>query len=401
MLGRGAPPVNPYVAYYDFIGVPRSLVKCWHVDRRLGTLELAFQLPGPALDDTSITCSLADHQKPHQFLAPTMGSDLDSYLATRYLVADSKPAKRRKRKHPNDDIGLLITEDDDSGFGRSASQRRNEDDEGPLVVAGTSAEFRKAKKSSWKTLGATHQKPPPTTDTDYADAIIASAAAEQEASREADDEAPAIEGDAGVVKMGDGTHAGLQSAATVTAQLEKRRREERKEFERLRDSTKEKETAYRDAAGNRIDVSMRRAQARKAAAEAAEKERLAKEALKGDTQKEEAQKRRENLEDAKLMPFARSAEDEELNRELKGQQRWNDPMMQFLGDKSGAKRTSSRAKKGHPTYNGPAPPNRYGIRPGYRWDGVDRSNGFESERFRALNKREMRKDLEYSWQMDV
>lgn len=358
-------------------------------------------LDRPPLDDSSITYHLGDHIKSHPYFVPTMGSDLDSYLATRYLVADSKPAKRRKRKHPNNDVGLLITEDDDPGFGTSTSQQRNKDDEGPLVVAGTSAEFRKATKSSWKTLGATAKKPPSAKDTDYADAIIASAAAEHEASREADDETPAVEGDVGVIKMGDGTHAGLQSAATVTAQLEKRRREERKEFERLRDSTKEEETAYRDAAGNRIDVSMRRAQARQAAAEAADKERLAKEALKGDTQKEEAQKRRDKLEDARLMPFARSAGDEELNRELKDQQRWNDPMMQFLGDKSGAKGTSSRAKKGHPTYNGPAPPNRYGTRPGYRWDGVDRSNGFESERFRALNKQAMSKDLEYSWQMDV
>ncbi|KAL2110210.1 hypothetical protein VUR80DRAFT_1469 [Thermomyces stellatus] len=330
-----------------------------------------------------------------------MASDLDSYLATRYLVADSKPTKKRKRKHPNDDVGLLITEEDDSGFGAPASQRQDENEDGPVVVAGTSAEFRKTKKSSWKTLGGTTRKQPSAKQADLADDIIASAVAEREASRKADDEVPAIEGDTDVVKMDDGTHAGLQSAAAVAAQLEKRQKEEREEFEKLRDSTKEEETAYRDAAGNRIDISMRRAQARRAAAEAAEKERLVKEALKGDVQKEEAERRRERLEDAKLMPFARSAEDEEMNRELKEKQRWNDPMMQFLEGKSGSKGTTAKAKKGHPTYNGPAPPNRYGIRPGYRWDGVDRSNGFESERFRTLNKREMRKGLEYSWQMDV
>lgn len=330
-----------------------------------------------------------------------MASDLDSYLATRYLVADSKPTKKRKRKHPKDDVGLLITEDDDAGFGAPVPQGLDENDDGPAVVAGTSAEFRKAKKSSWKTLGGNSKKQPSTKEADFANAIIASAAAEQEASRQEDDEVPAVEG-GDVVKMGDGTHAGLQSAAAVTAQLEKRQRQEREEFDKLRGSAKEEETAYRDAAGNRIDISMRRAQARRAAAEAAEKERQAKEALKGDAQKEEADRRKEKLQDAKLMPFARSAEDEEMNRELKEQQRWNDPMMQFLGDKSGAKgAASSKTKKGHPAYNGPAPPNRYGIRPGYRWDGVDRSNGFESERFKALNRREMRKDLEYSWQMDV
>ncbi|SPO03194.1 related to Pre-mRNA-splicing factor CWC26 [Cephalotrichum gorgonifer] len=329
-----------------------------------------------------------------------MAPDLDSYLATRYLVADSKPTKKRKRKQPSNEVGLLITEDDESGFGASAKQ--DEDEDGPAVVAGTSAEFRKAKKSSWKTLGAAAKEPSSREDADVANAIIASAAAEQEASRQADDEGPTVENSSAVVMMGDGTHAGLQSAAAVTAQLEKRKREERKEFERLHGGAKEEETAYRDAAGNRIDISMRRAQARRAAAEAAEKERLAKDALKGDTQKEEAQKRREALEDAKLMPFARGVEDAEMNRELKEQQRWNDPMMQFLGDRRGQAGTAtSKAKKGRPSYNGPVPPNRYGIRPGYRWDGVDRSNGFESERFRALNRREMKKDLEYSWQMDV
>lgn len=35
----------------------------------------------------------------------------------------------------------------------------------------------------------------------------------------------------------------------------------------------------------------------------------------------------------------------------------------------------------------PAPVNRYNLRPGRHWDGVDRSNGFEKQMFKMLNQR--------------
>ncbi|PHH55663.1 Pre-mRNA-splicing factor cwc-26 [Ceratocystis fimbriata CBS 114723] len=209
---------------------------------------------------------------------------------------------------------------------------------------------------------------------------------------------PVVDSADNVVKMSDGTHAGLQSAAAISAQLKKRQREEREEFERSKQGVKEAETVYRDATGRRIDVSMRRAAARKAAEEAEEKERQEKKALKGDVQLEEARKKKNDLEDAALMKFARHADDDGLNKELKEQQRWNDPMMQFMEPRKEMEKKNLR--KGRPSYQGAAPPNRYGIKPGYRWDGVDRGNGFEAERFKALNRRERDKGLEYSWQMD-
>lgn len=323
-----------------------------------------------------------------------MPSDLTDYLASRYLVADPKPTKKRKRnKQAAAASGLLITDEDDSAWG-TKSTAQDEDADGPVTVTGTSSEFRKAKKSSWKSVG---DKAPQENESDAADAIIASAAAEQTAAQEKEDEMPVVD-NSSVTKMSDGTHAGLQSAAAVSAQLKRRQQEEREEFERHRKSGKEEETVYRDATGRRIDISMRRAEARKAAAEAEEKERQAKEALKGQVQQEEARKRREQLEDAKLMTFARTADDVEMNEELKDKERWNDPMMQFMTEKKSSK-TKGKPKR-RPIYQGGAPPNRYGIKPGYRWDGVDRGNGFEAERFKAINRREMNKGLEYSWQMD-
>ena len=324
-----------------------------------------------------------------------MPSDLADYLATRYLVADPKPSKKRKRKRGIEDTGLLITDDDD-GWGNSNAQQDDAED-GPVTVTGRSAEFRKAKRNNWKSVGegANTTKD----DSAAADVILASAAAENDASRDVDDEMPIVEDDGTVAKMSDGTHAGLQSAAAVTAQLKRRQREEREDFERHRKSAKEEETVYRDATGRRIDISMKRAEARKAAAEAEEKERQAKEALKGEVQLEAARKRREQLDDAKLMKFARTADDEDMNREMKEKERWNDPMMQFMSEKKDAGGKGKKSKR-RPIYAGAAPPNRYGIKPGYRWDGVDRGNGFEAERFKALNRRERNKGLEYSWQMD-
>ncbi|OAA68425.1 Bud13 [Niveomyces insectorum RCEF 264] len=398
-----------------------------------------------------------------------MASDLTSYLASRYLVAESKPSKKRKRKHNTSNTdGLLITDDDEFGWNKRLGGGKDDEDEdagGSAAIAGTSAEFRKSKKSNWKTLGggagdgggssgdggpATAPRRPTANDdaavaaAAEADAIISAAAAETAAAQAAEDEAPVVAGvdgraagdgeetgrAAAPVLMGDGTHAGLQSAASVMAQLEKRRREEREQYERERQerrarrrqqqqtqtqtqkddtatgerSDEEEEVVYRDATGRRVDVTLRRQEMRQAALEAEQKERAAKEALKGDVQRERARQRREQLADAALIPLARGADDTEMNRELKEQARWNDPMAPFLREKKPAGGGGSGPKGGNttgrPVYRGPAPSNRYGIRPGYRWDGVDRSIGFEAERFKAINRRERNRGLEYEWQMD-
>lgn len=334
---------------------------------------------------------------------PSTKMSLASYLASKYLTADSSPPsaassnKKRKRKTPAS--GLIIADDDLTGFTIPSTTPFNDD--GPLSISSGSAEFRKAKKNAWKTVGVPALQP--SQDDAEADRIVAQAAQENsEAGR--GDEGPVVEHEEGVVKMGDGTHAGLQSAGAVAKQFEKRKREEAAAWEReqaaLGLSTGKKgrpaeETVYRDATGRRIDISMRRQEARREAEVKAQKEREEKEHAKGDVQRSNKERRREELDEARFMTVARGVDDREMNVGLKEVERWNDPAAEFL---SGKKKAGG--KGGKKVYMGAAAPNRYGIRPGAKWDGVDRGNGWEVERFKALNRKERNKELDYAWQMD-
>jgi pre-mRNA-splicing factor CWC26 len=320
------------------------------------------------------------------------------YLASKYLTAStpSSSTKKRKRKNAANE-GLIIADDDDLGWSKS-TEGRDEDDGRPITVTSGSAEFRKAKKNAWKTVGIPALQPRDS-EADEADKIIAQTA--QENADRNDDEGPVVENEEGVVKMGDGTHAGLQSASAVAAQFAKRKREEKEswekeERERKKKGEKGEETVYRDATGRRIDISLRRAEARRELEAAAKKELEEKEAQKGDIQRLEKEKRKEELYEAKFMPLARKVDDEDMNAEMREQERWNDPAAQFL-----VKKGKGKSKSGKELYQGAWAPNRYGIAPGYRWDGVDRGNGWEGERFKAVNRKTRNKELDFAWQMDT
>ncbi|KAG6284859.1 hypothetical protein E4U09_007655 [Claviceps aff. purpurea] len=329
-----------------------------------------------------------------------MPTDVGKYLASRYLVAEPEiSSKKRKRKSAPNGAGIIFSENDDWGSGQSVEQPDGNVEILPQLVHETTAEFRKSRRNNWKRLRTNNAA-----DIDgvanTANAVIASAMLEGKPRRVSNDELPVVANVPDVVEMGDGTHAGLQTASAVSAQLKRRTHEERAQFELHKRSAKENGTVYRDGTGRRVTLSTKRAEAKRIAADAADKETEVIQALRGKIQLEEAKKRIEQLKDAKFIPFARTADDENLNKELKERARWDDPALHFREE---GKHRVAKARQGsvrRPFFTGAAPPNRYGIKPGYRWDGVDRGIGFEAGRFRAINRRDALRNLDYSWQLD-
>ncbi|RAL63278.1 hypothetical protein DID88_004354 [Monilinia fructigena] len=224
----------------------------------------------------------------------------------------------------------------DDAPGWSTARDHASDDDTPTISNQRSSEFRKTKKSAWKTVGVPTLQPQNDDAGAEADRIIQEAAAENSAALHIDEE-PTIEESRG----------GLQTAREAAAQSERKKRDEAAKWAResMQGSGKNKsqgteETVYRDATGRRIDIIMRRSEAKKEMDEKARRELEEKEAQKGDVQLLAKAKRREDLDEARFMTVARGVDDVEMNKELKEVERWNDPAMQFLSkEKKGKSKT--------------------------------------------------------------
>lgn len=93
-------------------------------------------------------------------------------------------------------------------------------------------------------------------------------------------------------------------------------------------------------------------------------------------------------------PLARYKDDKDLDQMMREQDRAGDPMLAFIKKK----KKPEKEGKERPRYKGPPPPpNRFNIMPGYRWDGVDRSNGFENKIFQKSADKKATAFMAYKW----
>ena len=158
------------------------------------------------------------------------------------------------------------------------------------------------------------------------------------------------------------------------------------------------ETVIRDRKGRKLEMLsefMRQEAVREGLAVERKKEEY--EWGRGKVQKDEAEARAKELESIKDQPFARLESDPTLEAERKDEIRAEDPMAQYMMKKI-TKQARAAGVPEKPVYKGPPPrPNRFNLRPGYRWDGVDRGNGFEDRWFKKQSAMVTRKEDEHRW----
>uniref|UniRef100_A0A8C4K088 BUD13 homolog n=1 Tax=Dromaius novaehollandiae TaxID=8790 RepID=A0A8C4K088_DRONO len=164
------------------------------------------------------------------------------------------------------------------------------------------------------------------------------------------------------------------------------------------EESRHSETVFRDKSGRKRDLAQERLEQKQKAEVKSERDEQYAKWGKGLAQGRQQQ---QNVEDAiKEMqkPLARYIDDQDLDRMLREQEREGDPMAEFIKKR---KAKENKDKKEKPRYNGPTPPlNRFNIWPGHRWDGVDRSNGFEQQRFARIASKKAVQELAYKWSVE-
>lgn len=205
----------------------------------------------------------------------------------------------------------------------------------------------------------------------------------------------------------DGTFAGLQTReeAEKSRKLkDEKLRREQKELENAH-KTAPNETVYRDLTGRKLNADSEELKAPISAEERAKKDKIEKRKELEKINRSETEVVRKLEELAKLDKVEHEGlnvyeNDEKVNEVEKRETKRDDPALMFDKklrrdfSKGGSRKYVSIT--GRKLYKNGFPANRFNIRPGWRWDGVDRSNGFEKRWFEKQAEIKDGKQMKYA-----
>ncbi|RVE44169.1 hypothetical protein evm_011189 [Chilo suppressalis] len=192
----------------------------------------------------------------------------------------------------------------------------------------------------------------------------------------------------------DGKKAGLQDAGQLREENAAFRRREDDAFNKMADEVSGRNATAVSRKASKRDTSEERRKQKEKAERQKELDEKYKKWSKGLKQIEAQEARMQDFMHEASKPLARHKNDRDLENSLKDVLRDGDPMLQYIMDK---KRERGDLGPEKPIYKGKFPPNRFNIRPGYRWDGVDRSNGYEKKYFEQQSKRKAQEEEAYKW----
>jgi pre-mRNA-splicing factor CWC26 len=306
-------------------------------------------------------------------------------------------SKRRQRYDSSEDEARS----DDRGRGRSTSRRHDSSDD-------SNSERDRSKRGRRERRTMTQQR----YDSEESDSASDRGHPSKRQQRRHDSDDDNSDDDNGesrkakAGRMSSGHKAGLQHYKDFNKSEEKIRAKKHRDTEKMVDKLGMGETIYRDKDGRRTKSRSSAANddndgdgLSKEQAKAEETERL----NQGKVQKEAREAKARELLVLQNSGFSRYRDDDRLEQELRNEIRNDDPMAKYAFSKQ--QKQSKRNGGGgqtqpppRPVYKGPPPkPNRFGIKPGYRWDGNDRGNGFEDKLLAKKFAKGRKAEESYRW----